>query len=107
MLAVAILCLTLVQAQPFPHNYKEVADKIIHASTSDSYVSFDHIEYMCDTFGPRFVGTQNLEDALNWVSQFLSTQGVKVTKEPVENITHWVRGKTLPLLFLTFQEMKA
>eukprot|EP01127_Copromyxa_protea_P008455 TRINITY_DN1940_c0_g2_i10.p1 TRINITY_DN1940_c0_g2~~TRINITY_DN1940_c0_g2_i10.p1 ORF type:complete len:413 (+),score=124.47 TRINITY_DN1940_c0_g2_i10:13-1251(+) len=90
LVALSFVCFSW--AAPFPANYKEAADKIIAASTSESYLTFDNYEYMCDTFGPRFVGSDNLENALSWVSDFLTSEGLKVTKEPVPNITHWVRG---------------
>jgi len=48
---------------------------------------------MCDTFGPRYRGTPNLEAALNWILQSMKTQGFQnVHPEAVSGITHWVRG---------------
>jgi len=48
---------------------------------------------LCDTFGPRFSGTTNLEAAIDWALARLKAEGFEnVHGEPVK-VPHWVRGE--------------
>ncbi|HRK75484.1 MAG TPA: hypothetical protein PLL64_14465, partial [Rhodothermales bacterium] len=51
---------------PLATQYRSVAEKIISASLADS-VAWNRMAEMSDRFGARFSGTQNLEDALDWI----------------------------------------
>jgi len=46
--------------------YKSLAEHIIDASLNNDE-GFDRLAELCDTFGPRFTGSQNLEDAIDWI----------------------------------------
>ena len=53
---------------------------------------YNRLAYLTDTFGPRFSGTQPLEDALSYVvATAKSDPNLVVTEQPI-NITRWVRG---------------
>ncbi len=78
--------------------YRSDADKIINAClTSD--VAFDRLAELCDTFGPRFTGTQNLEDAIDWIMEMMEEDGLSNVHGEKVKVPRWVRGKeTLELL---------
>jgi len=72
-------------------NYKDIARKIIKAASKDSS-SWERLAYMCDTFGPRFSGTENLEKALSWIEQEMKKDGLQNVKAEEVMVPHWVRG---------------
>ena len=80
-------------AAPFdPSPYRAVAERIIQQATNQT-LGFRRLERLCDTFGPRFSGTTNLEAALDWMVAELKRDGFDdVRTEPVP-VPHWVRGK--------------
>ncbi|WP_456424526.1 M28 family metallopeptidase [Rhodocaloribacter sp.] len=72
--------------------YRAAADRLIDAALADSS-AFERLGYLVDTFGPRFSGTRNLEDAIDWILGEMEADGLEnVRGEPVM-IPHWVRGK--------------
>ncbi len=78
--------------RPLTVQYQSTAKQIIEAGLADS-TAFNRLAEMCDTFGPRFSGTQNLEDAIDWCLAELKKDGFEnVRGEPVM-VPHWSRGK--------------
>lgn len=72
--------------------YQPAATKIIEFSRSDD-TAFKRLAEMCDTFGPRFSGSQNLENAIDWCLAMLKEDGFEnVRGEPV-TVPRWVRGQ--------------
>jgi carboxypeptidase Q len=68
------------------------AAELIHHATN-SPVAFTRLEELCDTFGPRFSGTTNLEAAIDWILDRLQADGFRnVRGEPVI-VPRWVRGE--------------
>ncbi len=67
--------------------YGDAASIIAQAALTSTNMS--RLAYLVDTFGPRYRGTKNLEDALDWVISDMQTvtnlQNVRA--EPVYNIT--------------------
>jgi carboxypeptidase Q len=50
------------------------------------------LETIADTFGPRFSGSQNLENALDYIKELATSEdGLRVTEEPTM-VPKWVRG---------------
>ncbi len=71
--------------------YGARADQIIEAALVDS-AGFNQLAELCDTFGPRFSGTENLEQAIDWALAGLKKDGFEnVHVEPVM-VPRWVRG---------------
>jgi carboxypeptidase Q len=76
-----------------------------------SDLAWERLTYMADTFGPRFSGSENLENAIDWIVDTMEEDGFdKVWTQPVM-VPHWVRGeesatllsprkKNLPMLSL-------
>ena len=82
----------------FPTGQRESADKIIRAATASDF-AHHRLAELCDTFGPRFSGTTNLEAAIDWVLAEMKRDGLaNVHGEPVK-VPHWERGaESLELL---------
>jgi len=61
---------------------------------TESDLAWERLTYMADTFGPRFSGSKNLEDAIDWIVETMEEDGGfdKVWTQPVM-VPHWVRGE--------------
>jgi carboxypeptidase Q len=56
-------------------------------------VASERLAELCDTFGPRFAGSTNLEAAIDWALARLRADGFEnVRGEPV-TVPRWVRGR--------------
>ncbi|MFQ5569115.1 MAG: M28 family metallopeptidase [Rhodothermales bacterium] len=85
------------RAQPDPslsitQTYRRAADEIIHAALRDS-AAFDRLAYMADTFGPRLSGSQNLENAIDWILEEMARDGLENVRGEEVMVPHWVRGQ--------------
>ena len=90
--------------------HREHAQELIQKAMG-SDVAWERLVYMADTFGPRFSGSENLENSIDWIVQTMKQDGFdKVWTQPVM-VPHWVRGeesatllsprkKNLPMLSL-------
>lgn len=75
-----------------PDSLYPAVERIVHAATN-STVGYKRLVQLCDTFGPRFSGTTNLEAALDWMANELGRDGFEnVRSEPVL-VPRWVRGE--------------
>ncbi|MFZ9815674.1 MAG: peptidase M28 family protein, partial [Candidatus Kapaibacteriota bacterium] len=71
--------------------YSDISAKIIAEALKDSN-AYKRLSIMCDTYGPRLSGSQNLEKAIDWILATMKTDGFDtVYSEPVK-VPHWVRG---------------
>ncbi len=84
-------CLIFSQDYKDP-KYKEIAEKIyIHAHKDSS--AWDKLAFLCDNFGNRISGSENLERAIDWVySEMQKDSFANVKKEPCL-VPKWVRIK--------------
>jgi carboxypeptidase Q len=72
--------------------YRDVAARIIQTALSDSS-AYARLGELVDRFGPRFSGTPNLEQAIDWVLAEMRRDGLSnAHTEPVK-VPHWVRGR--------------
>ena len=77
--------------QDIADQYRGAADQLIDAAMNDHF-AFERLTELVDTFGPRFSGSQNLEDALDWILEQMREDGLdNVHAEPVM-VPRWVRG---------------
>ncbi len=72
--------------------YDDAADEIIQAALADS-AAWDRLAYLVDTFGPRFSGTQHLEDAIDWILAEMSEDGLENVRGEAVMVPRWVRGE--------------
>ncbi len=90
--------------------HKTHAQQLIEKAMG-SDIAWNRLTYMADTFGPRFSGSENLENSIDWIVKKMKEDGFdNVWTQPVM-VPHWVRGeesatllsprkKNLPMLSL-------
>lgn len=69
------------------NTYNTIAKRLIMQAMNDS-IAWETLAFFCDTFGPRFSGSQNLNDALYWSKHKLeqdSFENVRLEKVMVPN----------------------
>ena len=92
----AVLLVPPVQTQAPPsaawlEPYRDVATSLIDASTSDDF-AWERLAELTDTYGHRFSGSENLEHAIAWAVETMTSDGLEhVRAEPVM-VPRWVRG---------------
>lgn len=74
-----------------PEIYAGVADKLIREATSNRF-AYDRLAELCDTFGPRFSGSTNLEAAIDWTLAEMKKDGFQNVRGEEVRVPHWVRG---------------
>ena len=92
------LAVLSVGAVDIPKDYQATANKLIHSSTNSAF-GFNRLATMCDTFGPRFSGSPNLEKAIDWCLAQMKKDGFMNVHGEEVTVRHWVRGReaaTLP-----------
>ncbi|KAL6033124.1 hypothetical protein STEG23_035697, partial [Scotinomys teguina] len=83
-------------------SYKDVAKAIINLAVYGKYQnrSYERLELLVDTVGPRLSGSKNLEKAIQMMYQNLQQDGLEnVHLEPVK-IPHWERGEESAVMLL-------
>ncbi len=69
--------------------YFPIADSIV-ASSVLNRTGYKWLKELCE-IGPRNIGSQNLERAIEWAKQKIDSLGFKLTLQPVM-VDHWKRG---------------
>ena len=93
-----------------PADYQPEAQRLTQAATN-SLFGFTRLATMCDTFGPRFTGSKNLESAIDWGLAEMKHDGFQNVRGEEVIVPRWVRGnesvellsprrRTLPMLGL-------
>ena len=59
---------------------------------SDS-IGFGRVAELCDTFGPRLSGSENLEKAILWIMQEMKKDGIENVRAEEVMVPKWVRGE--------------
>lgn len=78
--------------QSFPGRYDDEARRITERALADE-AAFERLAYLVDTFGPRFSGTQSLEDAIDWVLDEMAADGLENVRGEEVMVPRWVRGR--------------
>ena len=75
-------------------SYQDIATKIIDYSLNGpgQNQSYDRLALFTDTFGSRIAGSQNLENAIDYMLHQLDKDGLDNVHGEVVNVTHWVRN---------------
>jgi carboxypeptidase Q len=88
-----ILSVTDIRAQSaLREQYENVADQLIDAALADTS-GWDRLAYLVDVFGPRFSGTQELEDAIDWIIEEMRIDGFETVRGDTVMVPRWVRGE--------------
>ena len=85
-------CATSVFAADLPKKYTATANRLIHTATNSPF-GFKRLETLCDTFGPRFTGSANLENAIDWCMKEMKKDGFKNVHGEKVKVPRWVRGR--------------
>ena len=105
ILTILITISTFSFAGEIADTYKSLAEHIIDASLNNDE-GFDRLAELCDTFGPRFTGSQNLEDAFDWILKKMEEDGLSNVHGEKVKVPRWVRGnESLELLTPHKKEM--
>ncbi|WP_397547768.1 M28 family metallopeptidase [Rhodothermus marinus] len=95
LITLVILSSGVGQAQPLPDTvlarHEAIAQRIIDAALADSS-AFERLAYLVDTFGPRFSGTPQLEQAIDWVLEAMRQDGLENVRGDTVMVPRWVRG---------------
>ena len=70
-------------------------EQLIHAETTntDFVAHGERLARLCDTFGPRFSGSTNLESAIDWILDEMRNDGLDNVHGEGVSVPHWVRGE--------------
>ena len=102
-----ILIIAVMLSQSFGESikskYVETSLKIISKSLTDS-TAYNRLGYMCDTFGPRFSGSKNLENAINWILKEMNSDGLENVRGEKVAVPTWIRGKESATLLNPFKK---
>ncbi|MEX0722929.1 MAG: M28 family metallopeptidase [Gracilimonas sp.] len=83
-------------------HHKNTQQLIENAMSSD--LAWERLTYMADTFGPRFSGSENLENSLDWIIELMEEDGFdRVWAQPVM-VPHWVRGEESATLISPYKK---
>ena len=75
-----------------PADYQPEAQRLTQAATN-SVFGFKRLATLCDTFGPRFTGSKNLEDAIDWCLAEMKKDGFKNVRGEAVKVPRWIRGR--------------
>lgn len=90
----SLICLAAAAfAQPkFTDQHKKEAQQLMDAAVQSDF-AWNRLTFMLDEFGPRFSGSENLENAIEWIVNEMKTEGYDwVWAQPVK-VPHWIRGE--------------
>lgn len=82
---------------PMIKSYENDVKLIIEESVRNS-VSWDRLTYLCDFYGPRLSGSENLEKAIAWIKKNMLADGFDHVAEDKVMVPHWVRGNEYCLM---------
>ena len=84
-------------------DYQFVSGDIIDFAMTDS-TAYKRLGYMCDSFGPRFSGSKNLEKAISWIIKTMKSDGLSNVEGQYVKVPTWVRGKETANLLQPFKK---
>jgi carboxypeptidase Q len=91
LVTATLLAPAQVASQDIANAYRDVANRLIDAATSN-HDAYARLTELVDRFGNRVSGSVALEQALDWILDEMEADGLdNVTADPVM-IPHWVRG---------------
>jgi len=88
----SVLFILIINANPIPEKYKDIAKRLITASLADTS-AYNRLAYLCDTFGPRLSGSKNLENAIDWIIKEMEKDNLYNVHGEKVKVPVWIRGK--------------
>ena len=78
-------------AYRLPDTIVTAAGRLITAATNSDF-AYRRLAELCDTFGPRFTGSTNLEAAIDWILAQMRADGFDTVRGEPVMVPRWVRG---------------
>ncbi|HEY1173521.1 MAG TPA: M20/M25/M40 family metallo-hydrolase [Verrucomicrobiae bacterium] len=92
ILLLALITLALTFTTRAADHPDQAAAKTLLTAATTSTNAYARLAYLCDTFGPRFSGSTNLDHAIDWILAEMKRDGFSnIRGEPV-TIPRWIRG---------------
>ncbi|XP_063909168.1 carboxypeptidase Q-like [Zophobas morio] len=81
-------------------SYSSTVEKIINAAVDGSFkgVTYQELSLFVDTFGNRIAGSQNLENAIDYMIDKYTADGFDNVHGEEVQVPHWVRGSESAIL---------
>ncbi|MBO6524260.1 MAG: M20/M25/M40 family metallo-hydrolase [Balneolaceae bacterium] len=97
LLLILLISVSGSAQEAIPSSFENDVQSIIDAAINSDF-AFERLTYMGDTFGPRFSGSENLENSIDWIVEEMKSDGFdRVWTQPVK-VPHWVRGEESAIL---------
>jgi carboxypeptidase Q len=80
------------QSSVIPPETRDAASRLIEAAL-ESPVAWNRLGELVDAFGPRFSGTEALEESLDWLLQEMKEDGLENVREEPVRVPRWIRGE--------------
>ncbi len=91
-LCISVLSICAFAQNPIPDSFESEVQTIIEAAMTNE-TGWNRLTFMGDTFGPRFSGSENLENSIDWIVEEMKKDGFdRVWTQPVK-VPYWVRGE--------------
>lgn len=84
--------MTVTTAEEIPPRLRKIADQLMASLTGDKRL-YPRLVTLCDTFGPRLSGSENLERALDWIVAELRRDGFSSARGEPVLVPRWTRGE--------------
>lgn len=74
-------------------NYQPIVNRIIDAALNGSFkgIAWNELATFVDEFGPRFTGTETLENAIDYVLDRSKKLGLENVHGEMAPVPHWIR----------------
>ena len=74
------ICGASYEISPITGNMKSAANQIIDRLSTKNSVAYERLSFITDTFGPRFTGSESLENALTYVRDSAKSDNLVVSE---------------------------
>ena len=79
-------------AQELASSYRDDANRLIDAALAN-HDAFEHLTELVDKFGHRVSGSVALEQAIDWIMEEMTADGLDRVAGDMVMVPHWVRGE--------------
>ena len=101
-LTISLLMISVALSNSIKEKYTDISLRIISEALSDS-TAYERLAYLCDTFGPRLSGSNNLEESINWILKEMKKDGLDEVQGERVKVPSWKRGNESVRLLRPFK----
>ena len=99
-----LISINLSFSNAIQDRYFAVATRIIKNAQADS-TAYKRLEHLCDTYGPRLSGSENLERSIEWILKKMKHDSLENVKGQRVKVPTWVRGNESATLINHLKEI--